>query len=241
MSNRTRSIGFLLAPIVLAVACAGGAGTTRSKLDVWEQKEIAEQAYVYAFPMLAAYKALYQFNVDTRSSQYKGPFNTIAYEARVFTPKDTAIVTPNSDTPYSMVQMDLRTEPIVLCVPAVEKQRYYSIQSASRSIAPSSSIPPTFDRYLINSPMLAGVVELCGFRTDTCPPGMKPGDAISPPDGYVGGGLQLQVDAQIGPAGDVWVTNNWQYPPAALGKVDEALQTLGAVRASWSSMAWPSR
>jgi hypothetical protein len=53
------------------------------------------------------------------------------------------------------------------------------------------------------------------------------GDAISSPGGYVGGGLQMQVDAQIGPAGDVWVTNNWQYYPAALGKVDEALSTLG--------------
>jgi nucleoside-specific outer membrane channel protein Tsx len=40
--------------------------------------------------------------------------------------------------------------------------------------------------------------------------------------------MQLQVDVGIGPAGDVWATNNWQYPPAALGKADEALQTLGA-------------
>ena len=74
----------------------------------------------------------------------------------------------------------------------------------------------------------AGIVHLCGFRTENCPPGMKTGDAISPPGGYVGGGMQLQVDVGIGPAGDVWVTNNWQYYPAALGKVDEALQTLGA-------------
>jgi hypothetical protein len=44
---------------------------------------------------------------------------------------------------------------------------------------------------------------MCGFRTDTCPPGIKTGDAISPPGGYVGGGLRLQVDATIGPAGDV--------------------------------------
>jgi streptogramin lyase len=73
----------------------------------------------------------------------------------------------------------------------------------------------------------AGIVELCGFRTETCPPGMKTGDAISPPGGYVGGGLQMQVDVGIGPAGDVWVTNNWQYYPAALEKVDEALSTLG--------------
>ncbi len=56
----------------------------------------------------------------------------------------------------------------------------------------------------------AGIVELCGFRTEHCPPGVKTGEAISPPGGYVGGGLQLQVDIGIGPAGDVWVTNNWQ-------------------------------
>jgi len=73
----------------------------------------------------------------------------------------------------------------------------------------------------------AGIVELCGFRTENCPPGMKTGDAISPPGGYLGGGLQMQIDVGIGPAGDVWVTNNWQYYPAALGKVDEALSTLG--------------
>jgi hypothetical protein len=59
----------------------------------------------------------------------------------------------------------------------------------------------------------AGIVELCGFRTENCPPGMKTGDAISPPGGYVGGGLQMQVDVGIGPAGDVWVTNNWQILP----------------------------
>ena len=74
----------------------------------------------------------------------------------------------------------------------------------------------------------AGIVELCGFRTEHCPPGVKTGQAISPPNGYVGGGLQLQVDLGIGPAGDVWVTNNWQNPTDAFGKVDEALQTQGA-------------
>ena len=74
----------------------------------------------------------------------------------------------------------------------------------------------------------AGIVELCGFRSEHCPPGVKTGDAISPPGGYVGGGLQLQVDVGIGPAGDVWVTNNWQDYEDAMGKVDEALQTLGA-------------
>ncbi len=36
-----------------------------------------------------------------------------------------------------------------------------------------------------------------------CPPGQKSGDAISPPGGCVGGGMQQLVDIGIGPAGDV--------------------------------------
>ncbi len=74
----------------------------------------------------------------------------------------------------------------------------------------------------------AGIVELCGARTENCPSGKKMGDAISPPGGYVGGGLQMQVDVDIDPAGNVWVSNNWQDYRSALGKVAEPLSTLGA-------------
>jgi hypothetical protein len=69
-----------------------------------------------------------RFNVDKTNTRYKGPFNRVLSDARVFTPKDTAIVTPNSDTPYAMLEVDLRAEPIVFCVPKVEKSRYYSAQ-----------------------------------------------------------------------------------------------------------------
>ena len=74
------------------------------------------------------YAVQYAFAVDRDSGQFKAPFNQIHNEARVFTYKDTAIVTPNSDTPYSMLWLDLRAEPMVLSVPAVEKKRYYSVQ-----------------------------------------------------------------------------------------------------------------
>ena len=78
--------------------------------------------------MIANYKAMYEFNIDKTSSQYKGPFNTLVSDSHVFTPKDTAVVTPNADTPYSMLQADLRAEPIIFCVPDIEKGRYYSVQ-----------------------------------------------------------------------------------------------------------------
>jgi hypothetical protein len=67
---------------------------------------------------------MYEYTVDKNSGQYKAPFNRIKNEARVYTYKDTAIVTPNSDTPYSILWLDLRAEPMVLSVQAVEKRRY---------------------------------------------------------------------------------------------------------------------
>jgi hypothetical protein len=55
---------------------------------------------------------------------------------------------------------------------------------------------------------------------------MKTGDPISPPGGYKGGGMQMLVDASIDPAGDVWVSNNWQDPASCYGKTaDEGLST----------------
>jgi len=95
---------------------------------VSEIKALAEEAYLYGFPMIVGYKVMYEYNIDRASGQFKAPFNEINNEARVFTPKDTAISTPNSDTPYSIAQLDLRAEPIVLCMPAIESSRYYDVQ-----------------------------------------------------------------------------------------------------------------
>jgi hypothetical protein len=70
-----------------------------------------------------------------------------------------------------------------------------------------------------------GIVQLCGARTETCPPGMKTGAPISPPGGYKGGGMQMLVEAAIDPAGNVWAANNWQDPAACYRKAEEGLST----------------
>jgi len=93
-----------------------------------ETKAIAEEAFIYGLPIVMNYAVMNEFVIDRNSGQYKAPFNTISNEARVFTYKDTAVVTPNSDTPYSMLWLDLRAEPMVISVPAVAKGRYYSVQ-----------------------------------------------------------------------------------------------------------------
>ena len=92
-----------------------------------EVKKIAEDGFVYGLPIVMNYAVMYEYAIDRNSGQFKAPFNQIKNEARVFTYEDTSIPTPNSDTPYSFVWMDLRAEPIVLSVPAVDPKRYYSV------------------------------------------------------------------------------------------------------------------
>jgi hypothetical protein len=73
-----------------------------------------------------------------------------------------------------------------------------------------------------NSP----ITQLCGANVKNCPPGFKTGDAIAPPGGFVGGGLQMQTDIAVDPAGNVWAMNNWQDIASCFADPpDEALST----------------
>ncbi len=96
--------------------------------SIEETKSIAEEAFIFGLPIVMNYAVMYEFAVNPDSPQFKAPFNELMNEAKVFTYKDTAVVTPNSDTPYSMVWLDLRAEPMVITVPAVPEDRYYSVQ-----------------------------------------------------------------------------------------------------------------
>jgi hypothetical protein len=108
-----------------AISRAGKMETSRP--GIAETKAIAEEGFIYGLPIVMNYAVMHEYAIDRNSGQFKAPFNQIKNEARVFTYEDTAVVTPNSDTPYSFVWMDLRAEPLVLSVPAVEKGRYYSV------------------------------------------------------------------------------------------------------------------
>lgn len=93
-----------------------------------EARAIATEAYIYGYPMVDGYRIEHAYFVDPRNPEYKGPWNQLRSIPRVYTPEDKAVQTPNSDTPYSMLGMDLRAEPMVLTVPPIEKERYFSVQ-----------------------------------------------------------------------------------------------------------------
>ena len=114
--------------MALSLRFLASGASAQSRPGLFAARDIAEAGYIYGLPLVMNYGVMYEYVIDKGGPQYKGPFNTIANESRVFTYKDTAIVTPNSDTPYSMLWLDLRAEPIVISVPAVDPRRYYSVQ-----------------------------------------------------------------------------------------------------------------
>jgi hypothetical protein len=97
-------------------------------LSAEQIRAIAKEAYIYGFPMVDSYRIQHSYFINPASPEYKGPWNEVHSVARVFTPADTAVQTPNSDTPYSMLGADLRAEPLVLLVPPIDDDRYYSLQ-----------------------------------------------------------------------------------------------------------------
>jgi hypothetical protein len=115
-----------------ALACLATliAATAQAQMTLTpdEARAIAKEAYIYGYPLVDSYRINHSYFVASGGSEFKASWNQLNNTARVYTPGDKAIQTPNSDTPYSQLGMDLRAEPLVLTVPPIEKDRYFSIQ-----------------------------------------------------------------------------------------------------------------
>ena len=123
-SGDSTAAGPSAAPSSAAVPADAAAA---NRLDPAEVQKIVKDAYTYGFPMVDVYRIMYSYFVNKDSGQYLGPWNQVHNIARVYTPADTAVQTPNSDTPYSWIGADLRTEPLVLTLPKVDEGRYFSV------------------------------------------------------------------------------------------------------------------
>lgn len=140
-----------------------------------EAKQIAKEAYIYGLPLVVNYKTMHNYVIDKKSPEYKGDFNKLACVARVYTPEDKAIVTPNSDTPYCMTWADMRAEPVVYTIPEIEKERFYEVQlidlythnSAYISTVATGNVP---GKYLLTGPdwkgeVPKGITKVIPFET----------------------------------------------------------------------------
>jgi len=129
LTNRTLSHSIAMAALAVMTSVSAIAQTASAQWpSVVEAKDIAEEGFIYGLPLVMNYAVMQEFAVDKNSGQFKAPFNSLYNMHEVATPADTAVITPNSDTPYSFLWLDLRAEPMVISVPAVDPSRYYAVQ-----------------------------------------------------------------------------------------------------------------
>jgi len=126
MKNQKTTISLIAVTMLLLTGFLLNSCTRELTPD--ETKTIAEEAYIYAYPMLENYKMMFVQAVWDKSPAYEAPFNTLVHKSVLLGPEYTTIVRPNNDTFYSIVWLDLRSEPMVLSVPAITDNRYYSFQ-----------------------------------------------------------------------------------------------------------------
>jgi len=115
----------LSAILVAGTGCVTKNGTVsqakkseNARSGIAETRAIAEAGFICRLPIVMNHAVMSEYAGDHNSGQFKAPFNQIKNEARVYTHEDTAVITPNSDTPNSFAWLDL---------PAVDQDRYYPV------------------------------------------------------------------------------------------------------------------
>ena len=128
MRGQTRffdqSAWVLLLVVGLTVGCqsAPQADLTRD-----EARVIAKEAYIFTYPLVMMYRTMYLQAIDSQSESYSGGFGEWLHLG-TSSPRDTDIVSPNNDSPYSYAWVDTRAEPWVLTMPKIEQSRFYTSQ-----------------------------------------------------------------------------------------------------------------
>lgn len=124
MKNRMTLIlaGLCLAALAIAPSVAAQDVTPD------EARAIAEEAYIFAYPMLDHYSGMYISAIYQESVRYHAPLNQYYHYQQPLGPDYQWGHRPNTNLVYSYLFLDLRTEPVVITVPQIEAQRYYVFQ-----------------------------------------------------------------------------------------------------------------
>ncbi|MDY0910702.1 DUF1254 domain-containing protein [Microbacterium sp. CFBP9034] len=128
--------------------------------DAADLRSLARDAYTFGYAMVENYRTLYEQAVDADDSRFTGGFGGFRHYSEPFTPHNTDIVTPNNDTPYSWGWFDLRAEPWVISVPAIDRfyilpfHDLYTVYAGYVSAATTGTAAGT---YLLAGPSWNGI------------------------------------------------------------------------------------
>ena len=97
-------------------------------MNLIEARELSRRVTIFGYALVEHYKAIWSANCP--QSPRRAPAYKYTFNPRLYGPDDDVAVTANNDTIYGGCTLDLRSEPTVLTVPAIQ-DRYYSIQFIS--------------------------------------------------------------------------------------------------------------
>lgn len=128
-SQRRPAVAMRLLACTAALLCVNVA--TAAAQD-WQQADatpsqevILHQAFDYAFPLVAMGR-LRAGMLGPDGQPGRSHLNTWLHQRKVSGPDDRWVTTPNNDTAYSTLWLDLRQGPVALSIPDMEG-RYYSL------------------------------------------------------------------------------------------------------------------
>ena len=114
--------------VVALVAAASCGSDSPNKLTPAEAKAIAQDGYIFGLPLVyIAVQADAQTNVE-KPEPGRAPFNQFDHHREFPDAKNNKIVGMNVDTLYSLANVDLTAEPIVLVVPPMKGNRWWIMQ-----------------------------------------------------------------------------------------------------------------
>ncbi len=95
------------------------------KPQVLNAYTIAVQAYIFGFAAVEMERTRRILTNTSVTTPKQVPMNQILHNTRLVTAADREVVTPNNDTPYSIMFLDLSQEPMLLHIPAYG-DRYFT-------------------------------------------------------------------------------------------------------------------
>ncbi len=99
----------------LLVACAAPASAQAGEPTPAQAADLGRQAYDYGFPLLDLLRIRHEMtSVPCPDDRGNAPINHFANASSFATPDDRTVVAPNTDTLYSLAQIDLKKGPIIL-------------------------------------------------------------------------------------------------------------------------------
>ncbi|MCD8104478.1 MAG: DUF1254 domain-containing protein [Lachnospiraceae bacterium] len=108
-------------------AAAGDSDTAAdTDAETDETWELVRDAYVYTFPLVLEYATMEKMTNTVTATSVQAPVNQFIHAASLATADSTDVVTPNVDTVYSQVWLDLSEDAVVIEKPAAD--RYCSIE-----------------------------------------------------------------------------------------------------------------